>query len=99
MYQGKSEIAKPRNKNIYRGPSRRPKGMGRRNPHSSEHTRKLKGRHTQYDKTALAISNGLDKISLFFTGKPHMEKVKAPVSSNPFAGLINKLLTFNKKDK
>ena len=93
MYQGKSETATPRNKNIYRGPSRRPKGMGRRNPPCGIFTRK--GNHDHSKKTELAKRLKAKMDALLGKQLPP----KKSVSSNPFEGLINKLLTFNKKDK
>jgi len=78
-------------------PSIRPKGWGRRNPHCGDYTRK-RGNKTN-DKTALAISNGFDKISLFFTGRKAVKKPSLVSSNNPFANVINKLLNFNKEVK
>lgn len=92
MYQGKSEIAVPRNKNIIRGPSRSPKGLGRRNPHSSAFTRKsVKSSSGQ----AINISNGLDKISLFFTGK-QIKRKPVILKLNPFKKMIESILKFTK---
>ena len=69
MFQGDYGVATPRNKNVIMYGTGRPKGMGRRNPHSRLHTRKLKGRHVQYDKTAIAISDGLMKINIFIDSR------------------------------
>ena len=90
MIQTSIGVAKPRNKNILMPPSRRPKGIGRRNPHDSKYTKKQKPRN---DNLALDISDGFDKISLFFTGRKRAKGVE-PVdnSKNPFMNVINKLI-------
>lgn len=97
MYQGESIIAKPRNKNIIMGPSKSPKGMGRRNPHSSFYTRKGVNPNTDIDAeiAAINISNGLDKISLFFTGNLPNRKPVIP-KENPFKAMMDSILKFNK---
>ena len=74
MIQSNKGVAKPRDANILRNSTGRPKGMGRRNPHSAVHTKKLRGRHAQYDCTALAIERGLTKISMFLHGQPVVKK-------------------------
>lgn len=45
---------------------------------------------------AIAIHNGLDKMTVFFTGKPRFQGKPNINPVNPFAKLISKFLTFNK---
>ena len=95
MIQTNKGIAQSRGMDIIMGQTRRPSGMGRRKPHSSMYTRKSA---PQNEGNALAIERGFTKISIFLFGRPVIKK-KPVVSDNPFAGIIKKLLTFNKKDK
>lgn len=90
MYQGESKIPKPA-KTVHEAVSkgRRVKGMGRRHPHSSEYTRK--GNPTS---NGFAIQNGLNKISVFFSGKPLNKpaKPRVPFFNNPFKSMMNTIL-------
>lgn len=88
MYKGDPIMPKPMgNKNIVMPPSRKPKGLGRRNPHSGEFTRKGTG-----SKHGAAISRGLNKISIFFSGKPLHKPAKPRVSTSPFTKMMNTIL-------
>lgn len=91
MFKGQPIIPQIPGNGVVMGPSRRPKGLGRRTPHSGRFTRKT----CQTFDHSIAISDGLDKISLFFTGKQIKRK---PVISktNPFKKLMDKLLKFVK---
>lgn len=71
MFKGKYTVATPRNKDLIMPPSGKPKGMGRKNPHSGIFTRGTK----QSSPHAIAISNGLDKINFFFTGSKQNKPV------------------------
>ena len=80
-------------------PTTRPKGLGRRNPHSAIYTRKSVNKNTdkEAELAGLAISNGLDKISLFSTGKSNMLKKPVINKSNPFKKMMDIIL--NRKGK
>ena len=94
MYKGEPIIPEPMGKhNIVMPPSSRPKGLGRRHPHSSNFTRNRAKGNTdkEADIAAIAISNGLDKISLFFTGKKTNRKVTIN-KTNPFEKMMNFIL-------
>ena len=88
MYKGEPIIPnKMGAKNIYMPPTIKPKGLGRRKPHSAQFTRKgSSSRH------GAAISNGLNKISIFFTGKALYKPTKPKIQTNPFTKMLNTIL-------
>lgn len=90
MYKGDVIIPKPAG-SIPMPPSGRPKGLGRRNPHSGEFTRS-----SASSKRGIDIHNGLNKISIFFNGKPSYKPAKPRVSKNPFTKMMNFMLRGNK---
>lgn len=89
MYKGKPITPKPMGqKNIYMPPTGKPKGMGRKNPHSGNFTRNSKP-ISNLDR----MMKGFDKINIFFTGQPVTKPVKkAPMFNNPFTSMMNTIL-------
>lgn len=88
MYKGIAIMPKPA-RIIHEAVSKgvRVKGMGRRHPHSGVYTRK-----SSDTKHGIAISNGLNKINMFFSGQPFHKPVKPKVSTNPFTKMMNTIL-------
>lgn len=88
MFKGKPKIAKPAGMiSDPMPPSGKPKGMGRRKPHSGQFTR-----GSCDTRNGEAIASGLNKISVFFTGKAQYKPVKPKVFKNPFTKVMNTIL-------
>ena len=98
MYKGEPTIPLPAG-GVKIPATLRPQGLGRRNPHNAYYTRKNVNKNTdkEAELAGLAISNGLDKISMFFTGKSNMLKKPIINKSNPFKKMMDIIL--NRKGK
>lgn len=88
MFKGTPVIPKPMGaKNKYMPPTSRPKGVGRRKPHSGKFTR-----NSKESSNPAALMSGFNKINIFFNGMPLVENVKPAPVKNPFSNLMNHIL-------